>query len=215
MKSLTSKTSKSFLLFKRALVLLCFVLCSLMANAGGTSFTYTYKVTVNKSGTEPVGSGTVYLSATATVYDSNKSQWGDPQSKSSSSVKLDGSKELSISCEQKRNDNDPKKNPYIQFTNVKLNAAPLAGSEFVRWSWDGGESSDATITISNSDMQQCPNERGDQSKAYINGTIYIAQFKAKTYYQKWPKVVIQTIDIFTIFRSNLYKNNNNYKCHSK
>lgn len=194
MKSLTSKTSKSFLLFKRALVLLCFVLCSLMANAGGTSFTYTYKVTVNKSGTEPVGSGTVYLSATATVYDSNKSQWGDPQSKSSSSVKLDGSKELSISCEQKRNDNDPKKNPYIQFTNVKLNAAPLAGSEFVRWSWDGGESSDATITISNSDMQQCPNERGDQSKAYINGTIYIAQFKAKTYYQKWPKVVIQTID---------------------
>ena len=62
MKSLTSKTSKSFLLFKRALVLLCFVLCSLMANAGGTSWNAKYQVKVQSS-SQSTGAGTVYLRA--------------------------------------------------------------------------------------------------------------------------------------------------------
>ena len=55
MMNLTSKTSKSFLLFKRALVLLCFVLCSLMANAGGNlGGYYTVKVAPSQ---EPKASG--------------------------------------------------------------------------------------------------------------------------------------------------------------
>ena len=60
--NLTSKTSKSLLLFKRALVLLCFVLCSLMANAGGTSWNAKYQVKVQSS-SQSTGAGTVYLRA--------------------------------------------------------------------------------------------------------------------------------------------------------
>ena len=62
MMNLTSKTSKSFLLFKRALVLLCFVMCSLMANAGGTSWNAKYQVKVQSS-SQSTGAGTVYLRA--------------------------------------------------------------------------------------------------------------------------------------------------------
>ncbi len=184
MNSLTLIKSNVVLGIKRICVLLAFMTISVLANAGGTSYTYTYKVTVQQ-GTAPIGSGTVYLSATATVYDSNQSQWGDPQSPSSS-VELDGSKELSISCIQDREDNDPKKNPYIQFTNVKLKAVPMAGSKFVRWSWVGGESSDATISISDSEKKQCPNDEDDQSATYTNNTIYTAHFIPRTYYYKMP-----------------------------
>ena len=62
MMNLTSKTSKSLLLFKRALVLLCLVLCSLMANAGGTSWNAKYQVKVQSS-SQSTGAGTVYLRA--------------------------------------------------------------------------------------------------------------------------------------------------------
>ena len=182
MMNLTSKKSKSLLLFKRAWVLLCFLLCSLIANAGGSSFTYSYNVKVNQ-GAAPVGSGTVYLSATATVYDSNKNQWGSTQSPSKS-VELNGLKDLSISCEQEREDNDPKKNPFIQFTNVTLKAVPMAGSKFTGWTWSGGSSSAASITIANSELEQCPNNRGDQSATYTNSTAYTAQFIPRTYFYK-------------------------------
>ena len=62
MMNLTSKTSRSFLLFKRALVLLCLVLCSLMANAGGTTWNAKYQVKVQSS-SQSTGAGTVYLRA--------------------------------------------------------------------------------------------------------------------------------------------------------
>ena len=184
MNSLTLIKSNVVLGIKRICVLLAFMTISVLANAGGSYFTYTYTVKVQQ-GTAPVGSGTVYLSATATVYDENKAQWGDLQSPSKS-VELNGSNDLSIEAKQKREDNSPKTNPYIQFTNVKLKAVPMAGSKFVRWSWDGGESSDATISISDSKMEQCPNSSGDQSATYSNSTIYTAHFTPRTYYYKMP-----------------------------
>ena len=182
MINLISNKLNLLLGLKRIFMLLCFVTISLLAHAGGSYFTYNYKVTVNQ-GTAPVGSGTVYLSATATVYDSYKSQWGDAQSKSNS-VELDGLKELSIDCSQKRDDNAPKTNPYIQFTNVTLKAVPMAGSKFTGWTWSGGSSTSATISIANSELKQCPNEQGDQSATYTNSIAYTAQFIPRTYYYK-------------------------------
>ena len=74
MMNLTSKTSKSFLLFKRALVLLCLVLCSLMANAGGGWYA---KVSADISYYESTGKGKVFMTsnsaASSTYYDGNSS----------------------------------------------------------------------------------------------------------------------------------------------
>ena len=182
MINLISNKLNLLLGLKRIFMLLCFVTISLLAHAGGSNFTYNYKVTVNQ-GTAPVGRGTVYLSATATVYDSDKSQWGDAQSKSNS-VELDGLKELSIDCSQKREDNAPKTNPYIQFTSVTLKADPMAGSKFTGWTWSGGSSTSATISIADSNLEQCPNDRGDQSGTYTNSTAYTAQFIPRTYFYK-------------------------------
>ena len=168
--------------FRRVWISLFMLFLAFYAHAGGTSFTYKYKVNVTQ-GAAPVGSGTVYLSATATVYDSNKNQWGDKQNPSTS-VELTGTQTLSISAEQGREDNDPKKNPYIQFTNVTLKAVPMAGSKFTGWTWSGGSSSAASITIADSDLKQCPNDRGDQSATYTNSIAYTAQFIPRTYFYK-------------------------------
>lgn len=184
MINLISNKLNLLLGLKRIFMLLCFVTVSMLAHALGTSFTYNYNVTV-KQGAAPVGSGTVYLSATATIYDSAKNQWGDKQNPSTS-VELTGTTTLSISAKQDRENDDPKKNPYIQFTNVTLKAVPMKGSKFTGWTWSGGSSTSATISIASSDFKQCPNKKGNQSDTYTNSTAYTAQFIPRTYYYKMP-----------------------------
>ena len=63
MKKLTSKMSKSFLLFQRALVLLGFAVCSLLVNAGGSYYygDLTIQKYVPSPSINPLGKGKVYM----------------------------------------------------------------------------------------------------------------------------------------------------------
>ena len=119
MMNLTSKTSKSFLLFKRALVLLCLVLCSLMANAGGTKWTAIYRVHIQSS-TQSSGQGKVYLQSGSTKSNEVVVGVGESGDVSLSSVE----KEIDTSNENTYNHT---------FNGITLYAVASDGSIFTGW----------------------------------------------------------------------------------
>ena len=124
MMNLTSKTSKSFLLFKRALVLLCFVLCSLMANASnGTQWYAQYRAKVSNRST---GSGTVYMTAT-----------GANGNSATLTLPGDNDKEISVRSDEKTVSTRKESTYTHTFTDIKLVASALSGSEFEGWEESG------------------------------------------------------------------------------
>ena len=186
MMNLTSKTSKSLLLFKRALVLLCFVLCSLMANALGSSWKANYQVNVNGS-TISTGQGTVYLSANVLVNDQQGSGVDDSKgdiSKSIPSVTATYTGSLTLDYEQtvagSRNNYYRTKTNYENIT-LKAEAAP--GSKFVKWAND--DASTNPRVIKELAEFSCTNSGGTPT-TQTHSTTFIPIFTAKTYYYKEP-----------------------------
>lgn len=169
MMNLTSKTSKSFLLFKRALVLLCLVLCSLMANAGGTNWTAIYRVNIQSS-TQSSGQGKVYLQSGSTK--SNEVVVG-----------VGESGDVSLSSGQKKIDQKDASTYKHTFNGITLYAVASDGSIFTGW-----EETSNTSPISFGNVEW-DNSEGDVGNSVSNEDwvkpdptpTYHPIFTAKTY----------------------------------
>ena len=170
MMNLTSKTSKSFLLFKRAWVLLCLVLCSLMANAGGTEWKAVYKVNIQSS-TQSSGQGKVYLqSGTA---KSNEVVVG-----------VGESGDVSLSSVEKEIDTSNESTYNHTFNGITLYAVASDGSIFTGW-----EETSNTLPISfgNVTWNNKAGKEGDLVKPDVTPT-YHPIFTAKTYHFISPSI---------------------------
>ena len=195
--NLTSKTSKSLLLFKRALILLCFVLCSLMANAGGSlGGYYTVKVAPSQE-PKASGAGKVYLSADWNMTSNGSNKY---------SKTIEVSKELTATSNQEdlqnkaesQNTRGWSQDVYISCTNVKLRAESEPGSSFEGWKY-GTTTTDrtqTTLSLSNKDPYKKTSQDSEVNNEFSPNTsiVYYPIFTAKTYHAKWPKIVIQTKD---------------------
>ena len=122
MMNLTFKTSKSLLLFKRACVLLCFVLCSLMANANNTKWTPVYQVKTTSS-SRSTGQGKVYVQS-GTV----KSSEEELSVKEEKTIQLRGSEKTISSSNSSTYSHT--------FSEITLYAVPADGSTFEGWDED-------------------------------------------------------------------------------
>lgn len=180
--NLTFKTSKSFLLFKRALVLLCLVLCSLMANAGGKRWTAVYRVNIQSS-TQSSGQGKVYLQSGSTK--SNEVVVG-----------VGESGDVSLKSEEKTI-NTGNANTYTHiFNGITLYAVASDGSIFTGWE----ETSD-TSPISFGDVQW-DNSSGNYGNEWYNvdwvkpdvTPTYRPIFTARTYEAYGQSIGIITLD---------------------
>lgn len=120
--NLTFKTSKSFLLFKRALVLLCLALCSLIANANNTKWTPVYQVKTTSS-SRSTGQGKVYVQS-GTV----KSSEEELSVKEEKTIQLRGSQKTISSS-------NPDTYTHT-FSDITLYAVPADGSTFDGWDED-------------------------------------------------------------------------------
>lgn len=176
MMNLTSKTSKSFLLFKRALVLLCLVLCSLMANAGGTKWTAIYRVNIQSS-TQSSGQGKVYLQSGSTK--SNEVVVG-----------VGESGDVSLSSGQKTIDISNESTYKHTFNGITLYAVASDGSIFTGWE---ETSNTSPISFGN---ETWDNSKGDVGSSWGNEDwvkpdvtpTYHPIFTAKTYHFISPSI---------------------------
>ena len=176
MMNLTSKTSKSFLLFKRALVLLCLVLCSLMANAGGTKWTAIYRVNIQSS-TQSSGQGKVYLQSGSTK--SNEVVVG-----------VGESGDVSLSSGQKKIDTNNESTYKHTFNGITLYAVASDGSIFTGWE---ETSNTSPISFGN---ETWDNSKGDVGSTWSNENwvkpdptpTYHPIFTAKTYHFMSPSI---------------------------
>ena len=176
MMNLTSKTSKSFLLFKRAWVLLCLVLCSLMANAGGTKWTAIYRVHIQSS-TQSSGQGKVYLQSSSTK--SNEVVVG-----------VGESGDVNLSSGEKTIDTSKPSTYNHTFNGITLYAVASDGSIFTGW-----EETSNTSPISFGD-ETWDNSDGDVGSKWSNKDwvkpdvtpTYRPIFTAKTYHFISPSI---------------------------
>ena len=195
--NLTSKTSKSFLLFKRALVLLCFVLCSLMANAGGNlGGYYTVKVAPSQE-PKASGAGKVYLSADWNMTSNGSNKYSET---------IEVSKELTATSNQEdlQNKADSKstagwsQDVYISCTNVKLRAESEPGSSFEGWKY-GTTTTDrtqTTLSLSNKDPYKKTSRSDEVNNEFSPNTsiVYYPIFIARTYEAYGQSIGIITLD---------------------
>ena len=197
MMNLTSKTSKSFLLFKRALVLLCLALCSLIANAGGNlGGYYTVKVAPSQE-PKASGAGKVYLSADWNMTANNSSKYSNTIEVSTELTATSDQMDLQNKAESKST-TGWNQDIYISCTNVKLRAESEPGSTFEGWKY-GTTTTDrtqTTLSLSNKGAYQKNSTHNEVNNEFSPNTsiVYYPIFIAKTYYQKWPRIVIETID---------------------
>ena len=176
MMNLTSKTSKSFLLFKRALVLLCLVLCSLMANAGGTKWTAIYRVNIQSS-TQSSGQGKVYLQSGSTK--SNEVVVG-----------VGESGDVDLSSGQKTINTSDASTYTHTFNGITLYAVASKGSIFTGWE---ETSNTSPISFGN---ETWDNSKGDVGSSWSNEDwvkpdvtpTYHPIFTAKTYHFMSPSI---------------------------
>ena len=195
--NLTFKTSKSFLLFKRALVLLCFVLCSLMANAGGNlGGYYTVKVAPSQE-PKASGAGKVYLSADWNMTSNGSNKYSET---------IEVSKELTATSNQEdlQNKADSKsttgwsQDVYISCTNVKLRAESEPGSSFEGWKY-GTTTTDrtqTTLSLSNKDPYKKTSRNDEVNNEFSPNTsiVYYPIFIARTYEAYGQSIGIITLD---------------------
>ena len=197
MMNLTSKTSKSFLLFKRALVLLCFVLCSLIANAGGNlGGYYTVKVAPSQE-PKTSGAGKVYLSADWNMTANNSSKYSET---------IEVSAELTATSDQMDLQNKAEsqgttgwsQDIYISCTNVKLRAESEPGSSFEGWKY-GTTTTDrtqTTLSLSNKDPYKKTSPGNEENNEFSPNTsiVYYPIFIARTYEAYGQSIGIITLD---------------------
>ena len=136
MMNLTTKTSKTFLLFKRSLILLCFVSYALVVKADiGDHWYAQYRVKVSLTN-RSTGSGTVYMKAdntngnseTVTLPDKNNTQ-------------------ITVRSDRKRVSSNSTSYTHT-FNNITLVAEAMPGSEFVGWEETNLSGNSAVIATS-------------------------------------------------------------------
>ena len=180
MMNLTSKTSKSFLLFKRAWFLLFLVLCSLVANATGN---WSPKVTVNVNYFDEKGKGKVYVTASS----SPSLTLTISPSASNPEAAVDLAKTFTITAPERSKENDEGKKYTVSVT---MNAVGYPGSKFEGWYNDNDELLTQSTAYTykpglapedNQDSQKYP---GPES---ASGT-FKAKFTAYTYFWKTPSI---------------------------
>ena len=176
MMNLTSKTSKSLLLFKRALVLLCLVLCSLMANAAGTMWTAIYRVNIQSS-TQSSGQGKVYLQSGSTK--SNEVVVG-----------VGESGDVDLSSGQKTISNSDSSTYKHTFNGITLYAVASGGSTFTGWE---ETSNTSPISLGNETWDNSDGEVGRiwSNENWVKPDVtptYHPIFTAKTYHFISPSI---------------------------
>ena len=185
MMNLTSKTSKSFLLFKRASVLLCFVLCSLMANANGS---WNPALTATFSYHESKGMGKVYIvsnpAAGLTTNNANTSANAVEISESGTTLTVNA-----WSSARSRSDNSS-----YTFNSLTFTAEEYPGSIFQGWYDVNG-----TFLTNNSSYQitgytlYCNGHDQETGETIDKGT-YKARFTLRTYEAYGQSIGIITLD---------------------
>lgn len=183
--NLTSKTSKSFLLFKRAWVLLCFVLCSLMANAAGTKWTPVYQVKTTSS-SQSTGQGKVYVQS-GTV----KSSEEELSVKEEKTIQLRGS-EKTISTRDESTYSHA-------FSDITLYAVPADGSTFEGWDEDPTPSKTSVLLETS---YTWTNRNGNSNSVVVEGDYVLPQspkhyhpiFTARIYQASGQSIGIITLD---------------------
>ena len=199
--NLTFKTSKSFLLFKRTLLLLMMICTSLFVYGKGSKWTATYQVNVNA--TKSTGSGRVYSTADCSMNSSNPDSFTSAGTvKSNDTDVTPTSKEtLSFAKESGEIDGDTDNmedwtNTKIKYSNVRLVAAPAEGSTFVRWEGPDGNETNNTFKILDEIIIQTEKD-GDKAKniTKTNPNTYYPVFIARTFYAYYqPSDSVITID---------------------
>ena len=182
--NLTPKTSKSFLLFKRAWVLLCFVLCSLVANAG--NWNPALKATFSYH--ESKGMGKVYV-----VSDPAADKTTDNANTSANAVEiLESGTTLTVNAwseTKSRRDNSE-----FTFNNLTMTAVEFPGSIFQGW-YDVND----TLLTNNPSYQitgftlYC-NGHDDQTGETIDKGTYKARFTLRNYAASGQSIGIITLD---------------------
>ena len=195
--NLTSKTSKSFLLFKRALVLLCLALCSLIANAGGNlGGYYTVKVAPSQE-PKTSGAGKVYLSADWNMTANNSSKYSNTIEVSTELTATSDQMDLQNKAESK-NTTGWSQDIYISCTNVKLRAESEPGSSFEGWKY-GTTTTDrtqTTLSLSNKDAYKKTSTSNEENNEFSPNPsiVYYPIFIARTYEAYGQSIGIITLD---------------------
>ena len=192
MMNLTSKTSKSFLLFKRALVLLCLVLCSLITNAGTWNATYRGHF---KSHPQSTGKGKVFISDNA-----SNSVYKDGSTRVTAAQDVDKEQEITLALY--KGSISPRNNQTYTFQSVKISASEMPGSKFEGWyfgdtSYDANNKLDENAQHTVGDVKltwdggsDYPDYKGPETKE----DYFYAKFIARTYLLRSPAVNIITLD---------------------
>lgn len=172
----------------RLSVLLLMLLVSTTITAG-KSFTYKYSVTVAPQSTNP-GKGKVYLTVDGRSYlENGTTVWSETLTQNIAKDEnfYNSTVTLTAQLEQGNEDATGKKNPWIEFTSVTLRAEAMAGSIFTGWSWDGGSSAKATISVPCPDKAKMPGDGKSSKTTTANCAItYTAHFTPRTYYFQSP-----------------------------
>ena len=172
MMNLTTKTSKTFLLFKRSLILLCFVSYALVVKADiGDHWYAQYRVKVSLTN-RSTGSGTVYMKAdntngnseTVTLPDKNNTQ-------------------ITVRSDRKRVSSNSTSYTHT-FNNITLVAEAMPGSEFVGWEETNLSGNSAVIATSQYYNLQEYDAFVDEDPYPLPATVvtYHPIFTAYTYY---------------------------------
>ncbi len=183
--NLTSKTSKSLLLFKRALVLLCLVLCSLIANADGS---WNPALTATFSYHESKGMGKVYIESNPVAGKTT-----DNANTPANAVEiLESGKTLTVnawSSKKSRSDNSE-----FTFSSLTFTAVEFPGSIFQGWYDVNG-----TLLTNNTSYQitgftlYCDGHDKKTGETIDKGT-YKARFTLRTYEAYGQSIGIITLD---------------------
>lgn len=181
MKKFISQTSKSLLLFKRLFVLLCLIVCSLLANATGD---WTPKVTVNVKYFDEKGKGKVYVTASSSP--SLGTFTVEPAAQNADAA-VELPQAFTIQAPDRSRENDKSK----KFTvSVTMTAVKYDGSKFEGWYDDNDEllTQSTTYTykpvLAPKDNQDSQNYPGPES----DSKTFKAKFTAYTYFWKTPSI---------------------------
>ena len=180
MMNLTSKTSKSFLLFKRAWVLLCLVLCSLVANAGNWNPT----VTVNVNYFDEKGKGKVYVTASSSP---SLGTLTISPAASNAEAAVDLENTFTITANQRKRENDKAKTFTVSVT---MNAVGYPGSKFDGWYNDNNELLTQSTAYTYKPVLAPKDNRDSQNYPGPENAskTFKAKFTAHTYFWKTPSI---------------------------
>ena len=184
MINLTSKTSKSSVLFKRTLTLLCLVVCSIGARGGQ----WTPKIEASIKYYQSTGVGKVYITSNPNANSTD----GGSNANNATEIPT-GGKVWSVSASRRSRQS----NKTYTFNSVTLHAVEYAGANFDGWYDQSGQ-----ILTQNNEYSFTPevlkaqsdddptNYPGPESRSYS----FQAKFSIRTYLLRSPAVNIITLD---------------------